>query len=250
MHPVLFKAGHISVYSYGLMIALGFSVALLLLILRRREAGLCRDELVDLGICILLGGIIGARLLHVAVNFDYYRYAPLEIIMIQRGGLAYQGGLAGGLLAAYLYLRKKQISFLKTADFVLPYAALAQSLGRLGCFLNGCCYGVRTASFWGVKFPALSYYVHPTQLYYSLSLIVIFILLNLIYSRKKFNGQILCLYFLFYGLMRLSIDFLRGDLKAVFFGFSLTQLIATGMAVLALAFYAYLYVLWRKRPLK
>ena len=246
MYPVIFRIGPLTIYSYGVMLSLAFLTAACLMAARSKKRGLNPDIILDLSVCLLISGIIGGRLLHVALNFDYYISDPIEIIMLHHGGLAYQGGVALAGLCGFWYLKKKKINFLKTADFVVPYVALGQSLGRIGCFLNGCCYGRETKCALGVLFPGREACVHPTQLYYSASWLAVFVVLNILSSRKKFRGKIFALYFLFYGFTRFFIDFLRGDLSRVFFGLTVTQLINILFVLLAGVLYLYLAIYGKK----
>lgn len=112
------------------------------------------------------------------------------------------------------------------ADLIMPYVALAQALGRIGCFFNGCCYGKPTSSILGVQFPQIPALVYPTQLFYSFSWLIVFIILNIMYEKRRFNGQVFCLYIIFYGSIRFLIDFLRGDLMPVCGVLRLTQMIS------------------------
>lgn len=237
MHPIICKFGHMTVYSYGLLVAIGFLAAIFLITRKCKVLDINGQLVGDLSIYLLVGGFIGGRLLHVAVNLKYYFDNPLEIIMIQHGGLAYQGGLVLAIVCGWLFLKKRKLNFLSMADLFIPYVALAQSIGRIGCFLNGCCHGSVTDSVFGMKFPQLACFVYPTQLYYSFTWLVIFIILNLIYEKRRFNGQIFCLYFLFYGSMRFLIDFLRGDLGRIWLGWTLTQIISVFFITLSIIFY-------------
>ncbi len=240
MHPEICKFGFITVHSYGLLLATGFLVAIFLITKKCKIFNIDSQLIIDLSIWLLIGGIIGGRLLHVIVNIKFYLNNPLEIIMIQHGGLAYQGGLVLSVFCGWLFLKKKKIAFLPIADLLIPYVALGQSVGRIGCFLNGCCYGKVTNSILGMKFPQLLYSVYPTQLYYSLAWLGSFVTLNLIYERSRFSGQIFCLYFIFYGFIRFLIDFLRGDLCRIWLGLSLTQLISLFFIIFFVCFYVWL----------
>jgi phosphatidylglycerol:prolipoprotein diacylglycerol transferase len=245
MHPIVCKFSFITVYSYGLLLATGFLVAFFLIIQKCKKQKVNSQVITDLCIWLLIGGILGGRLLHVAVNLRYYLNDPKEIIMLQHGGLAYQGGLVLAVICGWIFLRKKEIAFLPLADLLIPYVALAQSIGRVGCFLNGCCYGDITNSIFGMKFPQLAYFVYPTQLYYSLAWLITFIILNQLYEKRHFVGETFCLYFLFYGLIRFLIDFYRGDLSRIWAGLTLTQIISLFFVVLSISFY-----LWFKKNAK
>jgi phosphatidylglycerol:prolipoprotein diacylglycerol transferase len=237
MHPILLELGIIKIYSYGFLIAVGFLTAIFFILQKCKKKQIDTQLIVDLGICLLLSGIIGARLLHVLSNFSFYSAHPVEIIMLPHGGLAYQGGLVGAVICGWFFLRKRNIDFLDIADLFIPYLALAQAIGRIGCFFNGCCYGRFTQSVFGIKFPHLPAAVYPTQIYYSFCWMLVFIFLNIRYEKRNFKGEIFCLYFLCYGLIRFMIDFLRGDLNRISIGLSLTQIISLLFVVFAIFLY-------------
>ena len=132
MYPILFKIGSINIYSYGVMIAIGFSVAIYLARQQAEKEGFDGDRIIDLGLYILLAGIIGARLLYVLTNLSEYREYPLEIIMLNHGGLVIYGGIILATFTGIFFLSKRKIPILKTADILFPYVALAQSIGRIG----------------------------------------------------------------------------------------------------------------------
>jgi phosphatidylglycerol:prolipoprotein diacylglycerol transferase len=226
MHPVICQVGAFSIYTYGLLIAIGFLAAVILASAKCRKTTFAKQVVIDLSICLLIYGIIGARLLHVIVNWQYYSNNLTEIVMLQHGGLAFQGGLFLAIAGGWLYLKKRKIDFFEIADLIMPYVALGQSLGRIGCFFNGCCYGRETLSFLGVKFPQIPVLVYPTQLFYSFSWLAVFIILNIIYDKRGFSGQVFSLYIIFYGAIRFLIDFLRGDLTYIWGGLTLTQIIS------------------------
>ncbi|MCA9401659.1 MAG: prolipoprotein diacylglyceryl transferase, partial [Candidatus Omnitrophica bacterium] len=168
MHPLICKIGPFPVYSYGMMMALAVLICSFLLARDARNIGLSDEWVWDFVFSIMLGGIVGARLLFGWLNFRYFLDDPLEIFMLQHGGLSFQGGLLGGALGGMVFVKKKKLSYLKTADLLAPYLALGHAIGRIGCFLNGCCYG----KHWdhGIFFPVHQDTLHPTQLYASAGL--------------------------------------------------------------------------------
>ncbi|MFH1857185.1 MAG: prolipoprotein diacylglyceryl transferase [Candidatus Omnitrophota bacterium] len=232
MYPILFKIGFFTVYTYGFMIAVAFLVCSFLLSKEFKRIGIKEDLAVDLSVYLLIFGIIGARFLHVLLNAGYYFYDVKEIFMLQHGGLAWQGGVILAFIAGLFFMKKQNLIMGATCDAVVPYVALGQSIGRIGCYLNGCCYGKATDSFFGVIFPGMTQQVHPTELYLSFFLLIVFVILKKKEEKKVFNWQIFSLYLILYAVVRFSIDFLRGDLHPVFFGLSVSQFIC---AVLFLA---------------
>jgi len=210
--PVLLKIGPITIYSYGFMLALGFLTSIWLA--RRNispDSTIDREKIIDLGLFVLVAGVIGARLTYVLLNISEYISSPLEIIMIHHGGLVFYGGLIGAVLTGWLLLKKWKWDFLSTADLIVPYLALAQAFGRIGCLLNGCCYGIGQ---------------HPAQVYSSLSLLGIFIILRMMNSRVKKKGAITCSYFILYPVTRFTIEFFRGDVPRVLGNLTVSQIIS------------------------
>lgn len=224
MHPILFKLGPVTIYSYGLFVALGFAAASLLIIRESPKYGIRKELLWDLLFYALISGLAGARLLHVLLNLKFYLGAPLEILMIHRGGLAIQGGIIFALFTCVPYAVKKRIPVPKALDLIFLYLPLGHSIGRIGCYLNGCCFGR-----WEI----------PTQLYSSLGLLAVFIMLRIISIRKRFDGQIFLFYFLMDAPLRFFIDFFRGDLDKALFGLTASQLISVATFIAALSVYHY-----------
>jgi prolipoprotein diacylglyceryl transferase len=237
MHPILFEIGKIKIHSYGVMVALGFLVAIYLASREARRNGVPPQKIFDIGLYALLFGIAGARILHVLLDFRYYAGHPLEIIMINRGGLSIHGGLLAGIAAAYLFIKLNRIPLWKTADIIIPYLALAQAIGRMGCYLNGCCYGTPTYLPFGISLPGHILRLHPIQLYLALFLFLTFIALKIIYKRKKYDGEAFFSYFLIFSFGRFFIDFLRGDLNPVFLGLRMSQIFSAGIFLIALALF-------------
>lgn len=237
MYPILFKIGRVVIYSYGFLFAIAFLVGFFLLRERFKKSGLPPDKVIDLVILLLISGVIGARLLHVVINLKYYLSDPIEIIMIHHGGSAWQGGLVLGGFAGIMFFRKNKFAIMDTCDIVIPYVALSQSIGRIGCFLNGCCYGKPTNSFLGVVFPGKDLPVHPVQIYNSLNLVIIFLVLRGMQSKKIFQGQIFLMYFLLSSFTRFFIDFLRGDLGTVLWNLTISQFISISIFSISSSIY-------------
>jgi len=232
MHPVIFEIGSFELRSYGLFVALAFFTGFFLLYKEAKRKNFYPDKILDLELCILIFGVIGARLLHVLVNFSYYCTHVTEIFMIWRGGLAIYGGLIAGMAASSIFIVRKKMPFLRTADFIIPYIALGQSVGRIGCFINGCCFGKTVShSIPGVIFPGETVARHPTQLYASLALLLIFVILKLAGERKPGAGFIFGLYLILYSLQRFCIDFLRADTPRYLFNLTTSQLISASIFV-------------------
>lgn len=194
------------------MFALAVLICLFFLVREGRQKGIKSEVFYDLCFWILLSAIIGARLLYVFTNLEVYLANPLQILNIRQGGQAWFGGLVFGMLAAIIFTKIKGISFLYIADIFAPFLALGQAIGRIGCFLNGCCYGKPTGSIFGLTFPGHLGPIHPTQLYSFFGLLLIFAILT-VYKRGKniVAGEVFSVYLFFYGVNRFLIEFFRGD---------------------------------------
>lgn len=238
MYPVLFKFGPIHIYSYGLMLAFAFLLATFLARRRAFSIGMDGGAILDLGIYLVIAGILGARLLYVFLNLEYYKDNPLESIMIWRGGLVWYGGLILAILVAIWFLRAKKLPPLKTGDLIIPYVALGQAIGRIGCFLNGCCYGKPTMLAIGVRFGPAQVPVHPTQLYESVAMFLVYLILR---GRSPYDGKTFFLYLIFYSTFRFFNEFLRGDNPIALMGLTVSQIIS--VIVLATTI-----ILWKNLP--
>lgn len=232
MYPILFKFGPFQIYSYGLMVALAFWVSVSLLARRAYVLGLGRDFFWNLSFWALSAGILGGRLMYIILNLDFFLKDPLEIFKLWHGGLVWYGGFIAGLLSAVFYLKRNNAPILKTLDLTAPFIALAHAIGRIGCFLNGCCYG-RPVS-WGIYFPQHNDRLIPVQLISSLDLLAIFIILRFMEERPRQPGSVVVYYLLFSSLERFLAEFLRDDSARSFFGLTIFQLISIVIFISAL----------------
>jgi phosphatidylglycerol:prolipoprotein diacylglycerol transferase len=231
MHPVICKIGPFTVYSYGLMLVVAFLVASELSRQEAKRQLVDPDPISNLGFIAFISGIIGARLFFVIRNIDYYIQSPGQIIMLQYGGLSWFGGLLLAIISVTIYLKKKRLPIYKILDLVVPFVALAQAIGRVGCLLNGCCLG--KVSKFGLYFSLRQAVLVPTQLYSSLILIFIFIILRILQQRPHREGQIFFAYLLLYSLKRFFIEFWREN-ELIFWGLSLFQIISIAIFFFAL----------------
>jgi len=236
MHPILLKVNSLNVYSYGLMVALGFAVAVYLMCRNAAKFSLNKDSIIDLSILVLVTGVAGARLLYVLLNMKYYIANPLEIPQLSKGGLVWYGGFLAAIFAMMIYVRRKGLGFLTVADFFVPYLALAQGFGRIGCFLNGCCYGIEAPPGYplGVIFPQDICPRHPTQIYAALALILIYITLRFWQEKPHFTGEIFLAYCMLYSGKRFLIEFARGDNPRVILGLTLSQVLSIAIFLISL----------------
>ena len=233
MFPELFSVGGFTLHTYGLFAATGFMAALLVTIRLGKAQGFPAQQIMDMGFIIIFWAIVGSRLMYVLMNFSYFRDDPLGAFKIWQGGLVFSGGLMAVVLSMIWYLRRHHLSVWKTGDLWAPGVVIGQSIGRIGCFMAGCCFGLPTSLEWGVIFshprslapPNIS--IHPTQLYASLGGLVIFAVLMVLHARKKFEGQVFLWFLILHSTARLLVERFRGDERGVIPGseMSVTQLV-------------------------
>lgn len=235
MHPILFEIGPVVIRTYGVFIAVAFLVSFLLLYKEAKDRNFYPEKILDLEFLILVSGVIGARALHVLVNLNFYSKNLPDIFLLWRGGLAFYGGLILAIAAAWVFIRKKNLPLWETVDLIAPYSALGQSIGRIGCFLNGCCFGKpASAHFLAVTFPGETVPRQPTQIYASLTLLLIFVILKLARERAPFSGFVFGLALLLYSAQRFFVDFLRADNPTYIFDLTVSQIISVIVFVVAL----------------
>jgi len=225
MHPVCFKIGNFVIYWYGVMVAIGVFLSSFLFTKYAKKCGYSEKVISQIVFWTVIVGIIGGRLFHIIAHYPYYHRHPFEILNIRNGGLAVQGAILSSLLFLIIYLNVKRIGVMRILDIMAVFVPLGQAIGRIGCFLNGCCYGKPTDLWIGVKFPFLEKKVHPTQLYYSFLYFILFLILYNISRKERKDGEIVGIYLVCFGLIRYFVDFLRGDLLPTIFGLKLTQFI-------------------------
>lgn len=216
MYNNLLTIGPVTIHGYGLMIAIGVVMAFAVSSRRAKKNGLSDDAVWNMGIIGVIFGFIGAKLLYYLTILPDIIKDP-SILTDFNGGLVVYGGIIGGLLAAYIYCRRKKYSFLSYADVVLPTVAMAQGFGRIGCFLAGCCYGKVTDGPFYIVFSNSDYapnglHLIPTQLISSGLDFLNFAVLTLIYRKyKDRTGMTTVCYLFFYCIGRFFVEFLRGD---------------------------------------
>jgi phosphatidylglycerol---prolipoprotein diacylglyceryl transferase len=238
MYPIICKIGPLTIYSYGLMLAVAALVCAMLLSRDAKGYSISAEAIFDLTFWTVLGGIIGARIFYIFLNLNFFLYNPLEMVMVQRGGLAWQGGLVLGTVAALGFIRRRHLPLLLLMELSAPYIALGQAIGRLGCFFNGCCYG--RAVSWGIYFPTHGSRLHPTQLYDAAGLLFIFGILKIAQRRPGYQGSNFALYLMLASLLRFGVEFFRADHTIVRWGLSIYQLVSLGVGILGMLFYTFL----------
>ena len=236
VNPVI-SIGPISIRWYGVMVTLGILVLVLWLLREARKgANLSYDTVLTAAIVGIPSGIVVSRLLHVIDQWGYYVQHPAEII--GAGGLTIYGAILGAALGIWIYGRfSRKFRFGYLADLLVPGLILAQAIGRVGCILNGCCYGFETDIFCAIIYTNPESYgpigipVHPTQLYEIVYLLIVFGVLLSIRRRFKPDGSLFLIYLSLYSLWRIGIDFIR-DGTPFLFGLHQAQVI--GIIILAI----------------
>lgn len=253
MQKIALQLGSLPIHWYGVLLATGFLIGLWTASRRAMSAGIAPERVFDSGAWLIVGAIIGARTLYVISYWDRLVSDPLfpqapwtEIFMIQRGGLVFYGGLIGAIASGLIYVWKNQLPLWKFADALAPSIALGYVPGRIGCLMNGCCYGSETSLPWAIHFPldheTHGAGVHPTQIYESLLNLGIYLGLAWLHRRKTFDGQIFSSYLVCYAVARSAVEIVRGDYPVHYLGGLATpaQLVSAATLVCGLALFGYL----------
>ncbi|MCK5508558.1 MAG: prolipoprotein diacylglyceryl transferase [Desulfobacterales bacterium] len=247
MHPIFLKFSYITIHTYGFFVAMGFLAGILLATSEAKRMGIDHEKIMDLCFYIMIAAIAGSRLFYVVINHEIFLSNPLDIFKIWNGGLVFYGGFIVALLTAFIYLKIHKIPVWRTADIAVPSLAIGHFLGRLGCFSAGCCFGKECDLPWAVTFThpetlaPIGIPIHPTQLYSSISNLIIFFFLWFFRKRTKFDGQLFWMYVLIYGIARSLIEIFRGDFRGnpVFELLSVSQTIGISMSVIAVIMLIY-----------
>jgi len=216
MRSTLFAIGSLPIQSYGIMVAIGFLLAVYVAIRRAKKRDIPSQFIFNLSLYVLISGFVGARIFNILQHIRSYDSLS-DALRIWEGGLTYYGGFVFASLVGFLYLRSKKLPIVEVLDVIAPSLALVEGIGRIGCFLAGCCYGKPTDLPCGVTFPENSLTriltdsqkVHPTQLYSTVILFGIFIILIVLQRFMKFSGQLFLSYLIMYSIYRFSVDFFR-----------------------------------------
>ncbi len=231
MYPDLIKIGNFSISSFGVMVAFSFLVAYWLCLKEFRRKNLSEDLLGNLFLAAMIGGIAGAKLLYIFENVPIKEILqnPVQHIF-SRGGLTFYGGLFGALLLTWLVAKRGKLDFWVLGDSVAPAMAIGYSIGRIGCFLVGDDYGIRSDLPWAVAFPnglpPTIDTVHPTQIYETLIMLIVFLYLWRIRKSSNKTGYIFSLYLILAGSERFIIEFLRNTSPSPISNLSIAQNIA------------------------
>ena len=211
--PIAFKIFGLEVYWYAIIIVSAIIIALLLC---KKKDGLYKikfETILDVSIYLIPISIISARIYYILFNLEFYIQNPGEILNIRSGGIAIYGGIIGGLITLAVYTKIKKISLVDLMDYIVPSLSLAQSIGRWGNFVNVEAFGPETNFPWrmGIVENGLYKEVHPTFFYESICTFIIFIILTKLQKTRKFRGEILSYYLIFYGIARAIIEYFRTD---------------------------------------
>lgn len=265
MSPVLFQAGPLTIRWYGLMYVVAIIVGIFLTHreVKRKQLKLTLDDVLDFVLIAVPLGIVCARLYYVLFQWGYYGNHLGDIWKIWQGGLAIHGGVIGGILALFIYIRWKKVKFWRFADSVVPSLILGQAFGRFGNFMNGDAYGTPTTWFTGIRFPVgtpagnaypdrdlvgQSRLLHPAMLYELVGNVLIFALLWLLRKRGFKDGFLTCLYFVLYSVLRFFVEFARGDSLWLVDGvYRAAQVISVILFVIFMGL-IFQWHLWRKAP--
>ena len=253
MHPSLFSVGDWPVYSYGVLLAAAYLTGLQLGVVRARKAGVDPARVMDLGIYLIIAALVGAKLMLIAVDWNYFRSQPRELLSLVRAGGVFYGGLIAAVAVGLWLVRRYKLPVWTTADLMAPGIALGHVVGRFGCLLAGCCYGRPTEVPWAITFTdplaaqnvgtPLGIPLHPTQLYDAgAELLILGVLLFTERKGKPFAGRTFWLYLLLYGISRFIIEFYRGDPNrgTVVAGLSTSQFVSLLLVPGSLLMLAYL----------
>ncbi|MDI6641616.1 MAG: prolipoprotein diacylglyceryl transferase, partial [Elusimicrobiota bacterium] len=222
MFPELIRIGPITLKTYGFFVAVAFLVGMNYAKQRAKNTSIAVEVILDLSLWILVSGLVGARLLYVVLNWEFYKSRLLEVFYIWSGGLVFYGGVLFGFTVGVLYAIKKKLKPWLLADILAPGIFLGVAIARIGCFSAGCCYGKPTDLPWGIRFTnpaslvpesALGLKLHPTQIYESIFCFLLFVGLHFLSTsnRKKFDGEIFLISMITYSIWRFFIEFLRWD---------------------------------------
>src|ERR671918_1450213 len=258
MYPELVRIGSFPINTYGVFLAIAFLAGILITVKLAERDGLPRERIYDLCLWMLLASLIGSKILMLFTEPEY-REHPLQLLSLDflRSGGVFYGGLIGAVLTGYFLMRRYKLPWWQTADACAPGVAIGNFFGRQGCFAAGCCWGKPTDLPWGVKFTEQGHqitgvpidtYLHPTQLYESFAMLLVFLFLLWLHKRKRFSGQVILAYALLYSAIRFSIEFVRDDPRGDVFGLTtLTGLSTSQLISLVVGITSLIVLIVRRR---
>lgn len=259
MYPELFRIGNFPINTYGVFLALAFLGGILIATRLAERDGLPRERIYDLCLWMLIASLVGSKILMFFTEPEY-REHPAQLFSLDflRSGGVFYGGLIGAVTTAYILIRRYGLPWWKTADACAPGIALGNVLGRQGCFSAGCCWGKPTNLPWGVRFTQLGHEItgvpidaklHPTQLYESFAMLVVFFFLLWLHRRRKFSGQVILAYVVIYAAVRFLIEFVRDDPRGDILGLTTLTGLSTSQLIgliVGLGALVMLIIRWRR----
>lgn len=233
---IAFSIGNIKIYWYAVFIVLGIIISLILCSKAKENFGIDFEKFLEVLVFSLVFGVIGARIYYVIFKLEYFIKNPILVLNIRDGGLAIYGGIICGALVAWIICKRKNINIMDFFDYICPYLALSQGIGRIGNFFNVEAYGMQTDNIFRMGiFSEIGYIeVHPCFLYEFLVCIAIFILLLIMQKKRKFQGEIVSLYFILYGFSRFFIEAIRMD-SLMLYSLKISQI--TSIVFIIIGFY-------------
>ena len=269
--PIPFTGISIPIYAYGFMLMVGFLVVIFVARIKAKSEGINPEDISNLGIYTIFVGILGGRTFYVIQNLGSYKHNILDIFKIYEGGLVFYGGLLASIAAVIVYTKIRNLPVLKTIDIIAYAFALGIIFGRIGCFLNGCCWGdVCSPDLpWAVTFPksvdvnsiidgspaflhhlglglvsvsdSRSLPIHPTQIYSALGNLSIFFIINAFFKHRRRDGEITLMFCALYSVMRFTVEIFRDDNPPLFDGMTISQ----NASILVLAASVTLFIIGR-----
>jgi len=241
MYPEIFHIGSFPVNTYGVFLAIAFLCAIMIAVKLAARDGLPKEKIYDLSLWMLLASLVGSKVLMLFTEPEY-RDHPWQLISLDflRSGGVFYGGLIGAVLTGYFLMKRYKLPWWKTADACAPGIAIGSFFGRQGCFAAGCCWGKPTTLPWGVKFTQAGHeitgvpidvHLHPTQLYESFAMLLVFLFLLWLHKRKRFDGQVILFYALLYSVVRFAIEFVRDDPRGDVFGLTTLTGLSTSQII-------------------
>jgi phosphatidylglycerol:prolipoprotein diacylglycerol transferase len=262
MRQVLFTIpifGGLKVFGYGVMLVLAFLGSTWLATWRARREKLDPEVILDMAFWVFFMGLVGARLFYCIQYWGITIHGLLDVVQYWKGGIVYYGGIIGGTLAFFVYRHLRPFPLRPYLDALAPSIMVGTLFGRLGCFLNGCCFGDVCTFPWAVRFPSMSpawefevrqhlirtdalqtLPLHPTQIYSAIDAFVILGLLSAFYPLRRRDGEVMGLLMITYPITRFLIEYLRNDEGVFFAGMTISQNISVLLMVGGLAYWAWL----------
>ncbi|MFA4942089.1 MAG: prolipoprotein diacylglyceryl transferase [Patescibacteria group bacterium] len=262
--PELVTLGPITIYWYGLFVVLAMVLGIITAMLIAKRYNIPSEKIIDLSFCLIIGGLLGARIYEIFLEFPYYLSSPIEMIKVWQGGLAIHGGILGGGVALWLFIKKnKEYNFWQLSAIIVPALALGQAVGRWGNYFNQELFGEPTSLPWGIPIDLINRnnnfisanYFHPTFLYESLGSLLIFVVLiychYLIIKKKpkiSFFRSTFLIYIILYSALRFILEFIRIDDTVIWWGMRWPQIISLFFIIISLIILLSPYVQINRRP--